>query len=79
LHHYNEVKSSAKANCLELERVNILTVSSRRKNKEKDGKEETPLNIDDINIDDDISLKYVDLTADHPIKYIAGFVERSVF
>lgn len=76
--HHNEVKSSAQGNCLELEHVNILTVSSRRKNKEKVDEEESTSNIDDINIDE-IPLQYVDATANHAITYISGFVEKIVF
>jgi len=75
---HNEVKSSAKANCIPQDDTNILTVSSRRIEAEPDIIEiNNNCDIDNIKLDD-MPLYCIETRLCELVLYVAGFVERRV-
>lgn len=60
---------------MQLENINILTVSSANKNQNENEEE----SIDDIPMYiDSIPIKYLDRTANHATLYISEYVDRAV-
>ncbi|EZA50769.1 THAP domain-containing protein [Ooceraea biroi] len=74
--HYNEVKSSAAANCLPLDNTRLLTISSKPIKKHCDYLKEEE--IENVMIDDILLHFDVNSTIHHAVLNISGFVERRV-
>lgn len=75
--YHNEVKSSAAANCLPLDNISLLTISSKRIKKNLNFNELKEEDIEDVTVDN-IPLQFVNSTAQHSVFYISGFVEMRV-
>lgn len=85
LMHHNEIKSSGEANCIQLDTINILTVSSRKKIREPSVSEsitETPTENEadnpEIPENHEIPLDIIDPVCYNVCLYICGWVETRI-